>query len=55
MRASPYDLAALGFSPVKIETPEGRADYERAQRTFAERARVLRSRLIAFCDEALLA
>jgi hypothetical protein len=55
MRASPYDLAALGFSPVKIETPEGRADYERAQRAFAERARLLRARLIAFCDEALLA
>ena len=54
MRASPYDLAGLGFSPVKIETPEGRADYERAQRAFAERARVLRSRLLAFCDEVLL-
>jgi len=55
MRASPYDLAALGFPAVKIETPEGRADYERAQRSFAERARILRARLIAFCDEALLA
>lgn len=54
MRASPYDLAALGFAPVKIETPEGRADYERAQRAFAERARPLRARLVAACD-ALLA
>ncbi len=53
MRASPYDLAALGFEPVKIETPEGRADYERAQRAFAERARPLRARLIAVCDAAL--
>ncbi|HEX5533128.1 MAG TPA: 3-methyladenine DNA glycosylase, partial [Actinomycetales bacterium] len=27
MRASPYDLTALGFTPVPIETPEGRAEY----------------------------
>jgi hypothetical protein len=55
MRASPYDLAALGFAPVKIETAEGRAEYERAQRAFAERARPLRARLLAACDEFLLA
>lgn len=53
MRASPYDLAALGYAPVKIETPEGRADYERAQRAFAERARPLRDRLLAACRTAL--
>ncbi|HRJ48466.1 MAG TPA: 3-methyladenine DNA glycosylase [Opitutaceae bacterium] len=28
MRASPYDLAALGFPPLAIETAEGRAEYE---------------------------
>ena len=38
MRASPYDLRPLGFDPVKIETPEGRAEYEREQRALAERA-----------------
>jgi hypothetical protein len=38
MRASPYDLAALGYPPVRIETPEGRAEYARAQDAFAERA-----------------
>ncbi len=53
MRASPYDLAALGFPPVKIETSEGRAEYERAQRAFAERARPLRRRLLALCDHWL--
>lgn len=53
MRASPYDLAALGFPPVKIETPEGRADYERQQRTFSTRARPLRLRLLALCDHLL--
>ncbi|MEH1014526.1 3-methyladenine DNA glycosylase [Micromonospora sp. CPCC 206060] len=47
MRASPYDLAALGYPPVRIETVEGRAEYVAAQRTFAERAAPLRARLIA--------
>jgi hypothetical protein len=49
MRASPYDLADLGFPPVRVETPEGRAEYVRAQRDFADRAAVLRSRLIDLC------
>jgi hypothetical protein len=46
MRASPYDLADHGFSPVRIETPEGRAHYARAQSAFADRAAPLRDRLI---------
>lgn len=50
MRASPYDLAALGYPPIRIETPEGRAEYVAAQRGFAERARPLRERLIAAID-----
>ena len=53
MRASPYDLAALGFTPVKIETPEGRADYEQQQRAFTARAQPLRLRLLALCDRLL--
>ncbi|WP_320065148.1 3-methyladenine DNA glycosylase [Micromonospora sp. RTGN7] len=47
MRASPYDLAALGYPPVRVETPEGRAEYAAAQRGFAERAGALRARLLA--------
>ncbi|TDB96086.1 3-methyladenine DNA glycosylase [Micromonospora fluostatini] len=47
MRASPYDLAALGYPPVRVETPEGRAEYAATQRLFAERAAVLRHRLLA--------
>ena len=27
MRASPYDLAELGYAPIAIETPAGRAEY----------------------------
>ena len=26
MRASPYDMRGLGYQPVRIETPSGRAD-----------------------------
>lgn len=53
MRASPYDLAQLGYAPVRIETAEGRAEYRREQSGFTERARPLRARLTALC-EALL-
>ncbi len=54
MRASPYDVSALGFAPIKIETELGRAEYEGVQREFAERSEPLRARLLAVC-EALLA
>ncbi|RKT87822.1 hypothetical protein SAMN05421805_1011077 [Saccharopolyspora antimicrobica] len=53
MRASPYDLRDLGYEPVPIETPEGRADYARRQREFADEAAVLRQRLIDTCREVL--
>jgi hypothetical protein len=49
MRASPYDLRAIGFEPIPIETPEGRADYERHQRCFTARGEPLRERLIELC------
>ncbi|MGQ7787695.1 3-methyladenine DNA glycosylase [Nesterenkonia sp. K-15-9-6] len=51
MRASPYDLAAWGYQPVRIETPQGRADYARAQKGFAEEAQVLRGRILGALDE----
>jgi len=53
MRASPYDLRALGFEPIMIETPAGRAEYERHQRTFTQRGEPLRERLIALCGRLL--
>jgi hypothetical protein len=49
MRASPYDLQALGYQPVAIETPEGRAGYVAQQRAIAGRGQELRARLIAAC------
>jgi hypothetical protein len=53
MRASPYDLRALGFPPIAIETPEGRAEYEHHQRAFAARSEPLRARLRALCERLL--
>jgi len=46
MRASPYDLADLGYPPIRIETADGRAEYAAAQRSFADRAATLRGRLL---------
>jgi len=54
MRASPYDLRALGFEPIAIETEEGRAEYERCQRHFATRGEPLRQRLIEVCENLLI-
>ena len=53
MRASPYDLRALGYEPVPIETADGKAAYVEAQRDFILRARPLRSRLLEVCDAVL--
>jgi hypothetical protein len=53
MRASAYDLRALGFPPIAIETPEGRVEFERLQRAFAARAAPLRTRLLALCERLL--
>lgn len=46
MQAGPYDLRALGFAPVCIETAEGRDEYQRRQREMSVRGSVLRTRLI---------
>jgi hypothetical protein len=53
MRASPYDLAAHGYEPVAIETPEGKAEYVAGQRRFAERGAALRARLLDVCERLL--
>lgn len=53
MRASPYDVTSLGLAPVPIETPDGKAEYVAAQRDFADRAAILRARLLAALDDVL--
>ena len=55
MQASPYDFVPLGYDPIPIETPAGKATYAAAQRSFADRARPLRQRLVELCDQLLTA
>lgn len=53
MRAAPYDLADLGYEPVRIETPQGKREYAAAQAGFARRGAPLRQRLILECERLL--
>jgi hypothetical protein len=53
MRASPYDFTSLGFDPIPIETPGGRATYESHQRDFTQRAVPYRRSLIGLCERIL--
>nr|WP_314842461.1 3-methyladenine DNA glycosylase [uncultured Microbacterium sp.] len=46
MQAAPYDLSEWGVVPVPIETVEGKAEYVRQQRRFADRASALRAELL---------
>lgn len=54
MRASPYDLSAWNVSPVKIEIPEGRREYETEQRRLAFLAIELRTKLISAIQRVVL-
>jgi hypothetical protein len=45
MQASPYDVAYVGLEPIRVETPEGRAQFARRQRGLLARAVPLRQRL----------
>ncbi len=59
MRASPYDLSGLepgpgeDWSPVRIETAEGKRIYAEAQRGFSERGAPIRDALIGWCERLL--
>ncbi|MGJ8676848.1 MAG: 3-methyladenine DNA glycosylase [Akkermansiaceae bacterium] len=53
MRASPYDLSQYGYTPVKIETPEGRVEYENLQREITQEGKPLRQQLIDILGEIL--
>ena len=46
MQASPYDVTSYGLEPVAIETVEGKAEYVRRQRDYADRSTTLRHRLL---------
>lgn len=45
MRASPYDLSALGFAPIALETRNGREEYVEAQRRLFTLGQPIRARL----------
>ena len=53
MQASPYDVSSYGLEAIAIETPAGKAEYVRRQRSYAARSNALRHRLIALCDAVL--
>jgi hypothetical protein len=53
MQASPYDLGAYRLEPVAVETPDGKAEYVRRQRELADRAGLLRRRLVGVCETLL--
>lgn len=53
MQASPYDLTAWGFPPIKIETAEGRNEYQRHQARLAQKAIPIRHRLIQAYEQIL--
>ena len=60
MRAAPYDLSGLildphgvEWTPIRIETAEGKQEYAAWQRHFAEGAAPLRARLVEACTGLL--
>ncbi len=55
MRAAPYDLTALGYEPIRVETTEGKARYVAGQRATAAAAAPLRARLLTALETLLSA
>jgi len=57
---SPYDFGGVRldpagelWTPVEIETAEGKRVYAEQQRAFAERGHLVRAELITWCDRLL--
>lgn len=55
MRASPYELTRYGYQAIAIETAEGRKQYETEQRALADRASLVRQRLIQALEKVATA
>ncbi|HEX4686225.1 MAG TPA: 3-methyladenine DNA glycosylase [Nocardioides sp.] len=60
MRAAPYDMTGITldptgepWSPIRIETSEGKQEYAACQRRFLERSTPLRTRLTENCERLL--
>ena len=50
MRASPYDVSAIGLEPVRIETAEGKREYAELQASYAARGADLRACILSSLD-----
>lgn len=50
MRASPYDLQEQGYAPIRIETEEGRKEYQQIQQQYTQKTLGLRQELANFCS-----
>jgi hypothetical protein len=60
MGAAPYDLTGVrldptgeDWTPVPVETADGKREYAERQRQFAERAAPIRARLVEECERLL--
>jgi len=53
MRSSPYELSALGFFPIPIETESGRNEFVKEQKDLANAASAVRQKLRAMLIELL--
>lgn len=51
MKASPYDLSEYNLDPIRIETAEGRAEYQKMQMIIAQNASKVRKKLIQSLEE----
>lgn len=49
MRASPYDLQNHGYTPIRIETEDGRREYQQLQQAYTQKTHGLRQDLAALC------
>lgn len=55
MKAAPYDLTEWGYEPIRVETPEGKGEYVKFQREFAQRSIQLRKQLMQKLEEICVA
>ena len=53
MRASPYALEHLGYTPIRIETADGREEYRRLQQELQEKSVPVRQRLMDVAHKIL--
>lgn len=54
MRASPYDVSSYGFSPIEVENPEGRKEYQICQAELHRKSLPIRKSLLHHYDKVLL-